>query len=189
MRQQKQQQSTSAQKGRDVHNKLHPNNNNSSIGVHPGANNNSPGEKSSRLDYCFEYEAVGIRVVLTPTDCGAYSGRCAIMNKNSSMDADCLLSRGGSCSLPFPHLSPVTVQTPPRRFASYRGSDTLNALIDTPASRYRRMFKGFTRLLHSPGEHLKSLLDSQRALTTRSAHALFRAPSTPFLVSKSVKPR
>ena len=30
----------------------------------PGANNNSPGEKSSRLDYCFEYEAVGIRVVL-----------------------------------------------------------------------------------------------------------------------------
>jgi len=40
------------------------------------------------LDYCFEYEAVGTIVILTPTDCGAYSGRCAIMKKNSSMDAD-----------------------------------------------------------------------------------------------------
>jgi hypothetical protein len=40
--------------------------------------------KDSRLDYCFEYEAVGIHVIATPTDCGAYSGRCAIMKKNSS---------------------------------------------------------------------------------------------------------
>ena len=73
----------------------------------------------------------------------------------------------------------MTLRRP--RFARQKASATLNT-FQTPASPYRRMIKGFTRFLQSPGEHLKSLFGAQEAVAgppmprvlTRDEHPVSR---------------